>query len=367
MTIAKVGVIGAGQLGRMLALAGHPLGIQCLFLDRDAESPVTGVGGMLPAELDDERELLRLAAAVDVVTIDIENVPVASLETLARRTPLYPPPAVIGVAQDRLTEKQLFESLDIPTAPYLPVATAGDLGRAAALGWPLVLKTRRMGYDGRGQRVARDAAELNAAWQALGEVPAIAESWIEFERELSLLAVYGADGQQRYYPLAENVHRDGQLHSTVAPYDDSALQRQAGQWLAAIGRRFEYRGVLAVEFFLADGRLIANEMAPRVHNSGHWTIEGAETSQFENHLRAVLGWPLGDTTARGHAAMVNLIGRLPPTEQLLALPGVHLHNYGKEARAARKLGHCTIVDASRDKVLERLAELEAFIRSSPGV
>ena len=218
------------------------------------------------------------------------------------------------------------------------------------------MKSRRLGYDGRGQRIADSLVRLIAGWDELGRVPAIAEGWVAFERELSLIGVCGA-AQRVFYPLAENVHRNGILSSTVAPYPDHALQRQAEAWLAAIMQKLEYRGVLTVEFFHTRAGLVANEMAPRVHNSGHWTIEGAEVSQFENHLRAVLGWPLGDPSPRGHAAMLNLIGTQPRREAILAIPGAHLHDYGKNPRPERKLGHCTLVDGDRSRLLERLTAL----------
>jgi 5-(carboxyamino)imidazole ribonucleotide synthase len=218
-----------------------------------------------------------------------------------------------------------------------------------------------MGYDGRGQRVASSEPELAAAWRELGAVPSIAEAWIRFEREVSLIGVQGADGQRAFYPLAENVHREGILATTVAPYVDASLQSLAERWLTAIMTTLDYRGVLTVEFFLTDRGLLANEMAPRVHNSGHWTIEGAETSQFENHLRAVLGWPLGSTRARGHAAMLNLIGRLPSVESVLAIPGAHFHDYGKSPRPGRKVGHCTLVDVDRARLLERFQAVRALV------
>jgi 5-(carboxyamino)imidazole ribonucleotide synthase len=192
-------------------------------------------------------------------------------------------------------------------------------------------------------------------------VPAIVEGWVKFERELSLIAVRGAAGAEAYYPLTENVHRDGILVSSIAPYGDSWLQRTAEQWLREIMARFDYRGVLTVEFFLTPAGLVANEIAPRVHNSGHWTIEGAETSQFENHLRAVLGWPLGATGVRGHAAMLNFLGRIPDSAAILAIPGAHLHDYGKEPRPGRKVGHCTLLDPARDRLLARIALLRAAI------
>jgi len=360
MTAARVGIIGAGQLGRMTALAGYPLGIRTLFVDTASDSSGGQVAPLRPAALDDLEALEALARDVDVVTFDIENVSVDALERLNAITPVYPPPASVAVAQDRLAEKALFASLGIPTAPFLPVRAAHDLETIGdRLGWPVVLKARRLGYDGRGQRVVGAATDLAAAWADLGRVPAIAEGWVAFERELSLVAVRGAAGQQAFYPLSENTHRDGILRTAIAPHEDPALQATAESWLAEIMRRFDYRGVLTVEFFQTRAGLVANEMAPRVHNSGHWTIEGAETSQFENHLRAVLGWPLGSVTLRGHAAMLNLLGRMPPTVQLLAVPGAHLHDYGKTPRPHRKLGHCTLVDVDRERLTARLGELEA--------
>jgi 5-(carboxyamino)imidazole ribonucleotide synthase len=359
MTRPRVGIVGAGQLGRMLALAGYPLGIDCTLLDQSPDSPGAQVAAFVQGALDDPAALATLAAAVDVVTLEIENVAVAPLEALAKRIGVFPPPHAVAAAQDRLAEKTLFRSLGIPTAEFVAIDSEADATNVAALGWPVVLKTRRMGYDGRGQRVVNSEREAAAAWRELGGVPSIAEAWVKFEREVSLIAVQGARGERAFYPLSENVHRDGILATTVAPYADPLLQQQAEAWLAAIMTKLDYRGVLTVEFFHTARGLVANEMAPRVHNSGHWTIEGAETSQFENHLRAVLGWPLGDTRAHGHAAMLNLIGSLPPRDAVLAIPGAHLHDYGKEPRPARKVGHCTLVDPDRGRLLERLSILRA--------
>jgi 5-(carboxyamino)imidazole ribonucleotide synthase len=357
----RVGIVGAGQLGRMLALAGYPLGIQCRLLDTSADAPGAQVAPAVLGRLDDARALAELAAQVDVVTLEIENVAVEPLEALGERIDVFPPPRAVAAAQDRLAEKTLFRSLGIPTAEFVAIDSERDFAAAAErLGWPLVLKTRRMGYDGRGQRVVSSARELDSAWRELGAVPSIAEAWIRFEREVSLLAVQGANGQRAFYPLAENVHRDGILATTVAPYADAPLQALAERWLAALMGTFDYRGVLAVEFFMTDRGLLANEMAPRVHNSGHWTIEGAETSQFENHLRAVLGWPLGSTRPRGHAAMLNLLGQLPSVESVLAIPGAHFHDYGKSPRPRRKVGHCTLVDVDRARLLERFRALQAL-------
>jgi 5-(carboxyamino)imidazole ribonucleotide synthase len=347
----------------MLALAGYPLGIECRVLDKTADAPGAQVAPSVQGELDDPAALARLATGVDVVTFEIENVAVAALETLAARISVWPPPRAVAAAQDRLAEKTLFRSLGIPTAEFVVIDSADDATAAAQLGWPVVLKTRRMGYDGRGQRVVDSVAALAAAWRELGSAPSIAEAWVPFARELSLIGVQGAGGQRAFYPLAENVHRDGILASSVAPYVDSELQRRAEAWLTALMATLDYRGALTVEFFHTSEGLVVNEMAPRVHNSGHWTIEGAETSQFENHLRAVLGWPLGDTRSRGHAAMLNLLGELPRRESVLAIPGAHLHDYGKESRPGRKVGHCTLVDADRERLLERLKALQAVVSS----
>jgi 5-(carboxyamino)imidazole ribonucleotide synthase len=361
MTRPRVGIVGAGQLGRMLALAGYPLGIDCTLLDTSADAPGAQVADSMLGELDDTQALAKLAAAVDVVTLEIENVAVAALESLRGRIDVYPPPAAVAAAQDRLAEKALFRSLGIPTAEFVTIDSAGDAAGAETLGWPAILKTRRLGYDGRGQRVVTSSAALAAAWQEQGCVPSIAEAFVEFEREVSLIAVQGMRGERAFYPLSENIHRSGILATTIAPYDDTALQQQAERWLTAIMTKLDYRGVLTVEFFQTKNGLVANEMAPRVHNSGHWTIEGAVTSQFENHLRAVLGWPLGDASARGHAAMLNVLGRLPPREAVLRIPGAHLHDYGKSPRPKRKVGHCTLVDTERARLLERLEPLKDIV------
>jgi 5-(carboxyamino)imidazole ribonucleotide synthase len=348
----------------MLALAGYPLGIDCTLLDRSADAPGGQVAKLVRGELADPAALEELAAGVDVVTLEIENVAVEPLEALRGRHPVFPPPAAVAASSDRLAEKTLFRSLAIPTAEFVRIDSEADAAAAEELGWPVIVKTRRLGYDGRGQRVVASRGELAAAWRELGAVPAIAEAFVDFEREVSLIGVQGAGDARVFYPLAENVHRNGILASTMAPYVDAALQRQAESWLAAIMARLDYRGVLTVEFFQTKGGLVANEMAPRVHNSGHWTIEGAETSQFENHLRAVLGWPLGDPYPRGHAVMLNLLGRLPPREVILAIAGAHLHDYGKSPRPGRKVGHCTLVDSDRERLLERLEPLKAVIARS---
>ena len=361
----KVGIIGAGQLGRMLALAGYPLGIECVFLGGGPESPAGQVAATLAHELHHGPRLDELAEGTDVVTFEFENVPVQALERAAAKAPVYPPAAALAAAQDRLDEKRLLRGAGIPTAPYVAVDTEADLrGIEAELGWPVVLKARRLGYDGKSQRIVRSEAELTEAWSALDRVPAIAEGWVDFKRELSLIGVRGGRGETAFYPLAENVHTRGILSTTVAPCEDGELQHTAEQWLSALMDRFDYRGVLTVEFFHTADGLIANEIAPRVHNSGHWTIEGAETSQFENHLRAVLGLPLGSTAPRGHAAMLNLIGRMPDPAAVLSVPGAHLHDYGKDPRPDRKLGHCTVLRPGRADVEAALEQLKSAAQTT---
>jgi len=354
----KIGIIGAGQLGQMLALAGFPLALQFRFLDSSPGSPGAQVAPIVVGAFDDIEALRRLAGEVDIVTYEFENVPVAALHEMAATRPCFPPVDALRVSQDRILEKELFSRLGIPTPPYRAVDTLADLeAGVAALGLPCVLKTRRLGYDGRGQRVLKKRADVGPAWEALGSVPLILEGFVKFDREVSIIGARSTRGETRSYPIVTNTHREGILRVTVAPTRDARLQRAAEGHLRRVLDHFGYAGVLTIEFFVAGGRLIANEMAPRVHNSGHWTIEGAVTSQFENHLRAILGLPLGDTSPVGHAAMVNYIGTMPERDRVLALPGAHHHDYGKAPRANRKLGHCTVVAptaAQRDAVLRQL-------------
>ncbi|MDF1613401.1 5-(carboxyamino)imidazole ribonucleotide synthase [Desulfurivibrio dismutans] len=338
----RVGIIGAGQLGRMLALAGYPLGLQFAMLDPNSAACGGQVAPLTVAAFDDQEALAALARQVDLVTFEFENVPVAALEFLADRVEVFPRPAVLETAQDRLREKECFAQLGIPTPAYRAVGSEGELQAAAAkLGLPAVLKTRRLGYDGKGQLVLRRESDLAAAWQVLGGAELILESFVSFAREVSQVAVRGRDGAMVFYPLAENTHRDGILHLSLARAGDP-LQTLAEDYTRRIMEHFSYVGVMAFEFFQTEAGLVANEIAPRVHNSGHWTIEGAETSQFANHLRAILGWPLGSTELVGQAAMLNFIGELPATADLLQYPGLHLHAYGKSAAPGRKVGHATL-------------------------
>ncbi|HZP81272.1 MAG TPA: 5-(carboxyamino)imidazole ribonucleotide synthase [Chthonomonadaceae bacterium] len=359
----RVGVLGGGQLGRMLALAGYPLGLHFRFLDPAPASPAGQMAECLPAAFDDAEALARFADGLEVVTYEFENVPAPSVRDLARRVPVSPPPEALETAQDRLSEKTLFQRLGIPVPPFAPVETQADLEQALArIGLPAVLKTRRFGYDGKGQRALRAAEEASAAWEALGGKGLIVEGFVDFEREVSILAVRGRDGATAFYPLVENHHAGGILRLSLAPAPalTPELQARAQDYAARVLDALNYVGVLAIEFFQQGGQLYANEMAPRVHNSGHWTIEGAETSQFENHLRAVLGLPLGSTQAIGYSAMINLIGTTPEPAAILALPQAHLHLYGKSPRPGRKLGHITLRADDRATVETQLARLRAL-------
>jgi len=351
-----IGVVGGGQLGRMLAIAGYPLGLDFLFLDRERTAPAGQVAPLLTAEFGDREQLRELASRSDVVTFDWENVPVESLRGLP--CPVRPSRAALAAAQDRVSEKRLFERLGIPTTRWRSVESRSELARALSeIGLPAMLKTRRLGYDGKGQAALRTRSEAEAAWERLGAAPLICEELVPFDSEVSILGARGVDGATVFYPLCLNTHAGGILRVTTAPYGRPQLQRLAERHLGRVLVHFRYVGVLTIEFFVRAGRLIANEMAPRVHNSGHWTIEGAVTSQFENHVRAVAGLPLGETRALGHSAMINLIGRMPPRARILAHPGVHLHAYGKEPRPGRKLGHCTFVAPTaraRDAWVRRL-------------
>ena len=359
----RVGIVGGGQLGRMLVQAGQELGIECTTLDPAADSPAARVGPAVLGAYDDAEALQQLAALVDVVTYEFENVPVEGVRALEAFSPVAPPPAALAAAQDRIAEKTLFAEAGLPVAPYAPVDDLPSLeGAVDTVGLPAVLKTRRLGYDGKGQSVIRRRELLEDAWRAVGEVPSICEAFVSFDREVSVLAVRSRDAEVRCWPLVENHHRDGILRASFAPAPDAAgLQATAEAYVRALLERLEYVGVLAIELFQVGETLLGNEMAPRVHNSGHWTIEGAETSQFENHLRAICGLPLGATDVRGQVAMLNLIGEEPEAAGVLAVPGAHLHRYGKSPRAGRKVGHITIRADDPETLRKRVLQVSALV------
>lgn len=358
----KIGVLGGGQLGRMLGMAGLPLAVEPIFWEPEASACAQLIGEHLCAPYEDVGALTRFAQDIDVCTYEFENVPSPVLTALAAKVPVYPPLAALEVSQDRLTEKQLFATLGIRTAPYAAVDSEQDLRSAVAqLGLPAVLKTRRFGYDGKGQFVIRSEDDIAAAWQALGSMPLILEGFVKFSREVSIIAVRGKNSETVFYPLSENVHRDGILFTSRALPAD-AMQEQAETFARKLLAKLEYVGVLCLELFEINGELVANEFAPRVHNSGHWTIEGSETSQFENHLRAVAGLPLGGTACIGYPAMINLVGVLPTLSTLLAIPHTHVHFYGKSEKPSRKVGHVTVRADSEVQREQRIAEVLQVIQ-----
>ncbi len=357
----KIGIIGAGQLGRMIGHAGLPMNFEFVLLDPAAQAPAANIGRVIQGAFDDPAALQELAGATDVVTYEFENVPVTAVESLQKLSSVYPPPQALQHAQDRVHEKQLFEKLGIPVAQWHAVSSMADLQDAARIiGLPLVLKTRRMGYDGKGQFLIRTTNDLSTAWAELGESPLVVEQCIPFDYEVSAIGVRNISGQVVTYPMTENQHRDGILRISKAPVDSAPMSKLGASYLQKLLGALDYVGVLTIEFFVVNGKLLANEFAPRVHNSGHWTIEGARTSQFENHLRAICDLPLGSTTPSGYSGMINLIGKMPPTRDLLNACDCHVHDYGKAARPGRKVGHVTVVRnsvAERDRDLEKLLTL----------
>lgn len=359
----KIGIIGAGQLGRMLGFAGLPLNFEFVFLDSSENPPAAAAGPVIQAKFDDPRALRELAERVDVVTFEFENIPVQAVQPLLDKKPVYPPPDALHFAQDRLYEKQLFAELDIPVAGWRTVDSLEELQSAAdQLGLPLVLKTRRLGYDGKGQFVIRTPDDVATAWQTLGSVPLIAEQCINFDCEVSVVAARSVTGELAVYPLTENRHENGILRLSKAPYTDATLQAAAKAAAERLMQRLDYVGVLAIEFFVCGNQLVANEFAPRVHNSGHWTIEGARCSQFENHLRAICGLPLGSTDVNGHCAMLNLIGDMPSAAAILKVTDCHVHDYGKAPRPGRKLGHVTLVRQDESALEAGVASLQQICR-----
>ncbi len=359
--MTTVGILGGGQLARMLALSGAPLGLRFLVMDTEPDACASQFAPLLVGDYRDETALAEFAAKVDVATFDFENVPAEGAEWLADRIPVFPNPGALAIAQDRMAEKSLFRELDIPVPEFAAVSTREELESALdAVGIPCILKTRRLGYDGKGQFRIRSRADADAAWSALStqaaRVGLILEAFVPFEREVSVVAVRGRDGEFRAWPVTENWHVDGVLSASLAPARVSPeLEQTAIGYARKLAERMQYVGVFALELFCREGRLLANEMAPRVHNSGHWTIEGAETSQFQNHLRAVLGLPLGSTRMIGHACMLNWIGTMPDAGAVLSEAGGHWHDYGKLPRVGRKVGHATL---RADSAAELAASLE---------
>ncbi len=354
----KIGILGGGQLARMIALAGYPLDLEFIILDPSKEAGATGLGEHLQGEYDDPILLAELAEKADVVTYEFENVPADVAKFLADHTRVYPAPNALAVAQDRLLEKNFFQTLDIPTAKYAPVDNLDDLEKAMdSIGYPAILKSRRMGYDGKGQVVIKAVGQLAEAWGSMQGAASIVEGFVPFQREVSIIAARRPNGEVAFYPLSENVHEKGILRVAECSINNS-VQQQAENYVVKLLDALDYVGVVALELFDIDGELLVNEFAPRVHNSGHWTIEGAETSQFENHLRAIADLPLGSTKARGYTGMVNFIGGFPSAESVLEIPNVHYHLYAKSPRKGRKVAHATVRTDSAEVYAESLQRLK---------
>ena len=358
--MTRVGVLGGGQLGRMLGLAGLRLGLEFRFFDTSPDACARDVGELHVDDFADEAALRRFAEGCDAVTLEWENVPTAAAELLQT----LPDAEALRVSQDRLGEKTMFRELGIGTARFAAIdGLESVLPALRETGLPAIVKTRRGGYDGKGQALVRSADELRAAAAELLPAPLILEGFVPFDRELSIIGARSTTGETVFYPLVQNTHRAGILRLTRAPAPGvmPELQAAAEHMAQKVLQRLDYAGVLAIELFEQDGKLLANEMAPRVHNSGHWTIDGATTSQFENHLRAILGLPLGDTPAIGASAMLNLIGNHPPVEAMLSFPGARVHLYGKAPRTARKIGHVNLVAGTTEALETPLKDLTKLI------
>jgi len=357
----KIGVIGGGQLGRMLALAGTPLGMNFAFLDPAVDACAAALGDHVQAGYDDQAALQQLASTVDLVTFEFESVPAETVAFLSQFVPVYPSADALRIARDRWFEKSMFQDLGVPTPSFADVQSQADLDAAVArIGLPAVLKTRTLGYDGKGQKVLREPADVAGTFVEMGSVPCLLEGFVPFTGEVSLIAVRARDGETRFYPLVHNTHDNGILRLSVAS-SEHPLQGLAEDYASRVLAQLDYVGVLAFEFFEVEGGLKANEIAPRVHNSGHWTTEGAECSQFENHLRAVAGLPLGSTAKVGESAMINFIGAVPPVDKVIAVDDCHLHHYGKAFKAGRKVGHATVRSIDLPTLQAQVAKVQALV------
>ncbi|QIO10253.1 5-(carboxyamino)imidazole ribonucleotide synthase [Acinetobacter lanii] len=357
-----IGIFGGGQLGRMMAQAALPLNIQCTFFEAHTDCPSAALGQVYSTQA--EHGLAEFIQSADVFSLEFENTPLKDVDVLIQKKDLHPPRQALAIAQNRLSEKALFDELAIPVAPYQAVDSLESLTLAVNdLGLPIVLKTATGGYDGKGQFVLRSADQIDQAWQELGPAGSlIAESFVTFSREVSIIAVRGQNGDVKTWPLAENHHHNGILSHSIVPAPNSAdLQPVAQDYITRLLNHLNYVGVLTLELFVTDKGLYANEMAPRVHNSGHWSIEGAVCSQFENHVRAVAGLPLGLTEVIRPTVMVNIIGQHPKTEDVLALEGAHLHLYNKTERAGRKIGHITLMPTDTTQLTVLCRQLASIL------
>lgn len=364
MTVKRVGVIGSGQLGRMMALAGTPLDVEFVFYDESLVSPSSRLGETIQPS--SNNSLALFLQSVDVVTYESENTDAELVKTISNSKPVYPGVESLKKSQHRLTEKTTFRELGIKTADFLRVTTLDELNTAVStLGLPIVLKTTTMGYDGKGQAVIKSADDILPAWEKLKSFELIAEAFVTFSRELSVIAVRDTSGNTKIYPLAENDHSDGILRVSKVPVENLSAQKQAQAetFITTLLNHLDHVGVITLELFDTENGLIANEMAPRVHNSGHWTIEGCPSSQFENHVRAICGMPLGSTQARvPHAAMINIIGKHGDRNLVLSMDNAFLHTYSKTERLNRKIGHINLMATDKETLKHSIKQLDAFIQ-----
>lgn len=365
-----IGMLGGGQLGRMSLLAGRRLGYRFVVLDPSADAPAAAVADhTIQAQFDDREALRRFAALCDVVTLEFENIPVTAIEFLQQWVPVYPGVQALHICQNRRREKEFLQSNGIPCARFAVVTSAAELDAARQrIGYPCVLKTADFGYDGKGQRKLTPADDSAALWAALAAPAAVLEQWIQFSGEYSIICARTATGESRTFPIAHNIHKNHILHTSVAPVELSApLQQEAAGLATLLAAKLEVVGLLAVELFLTDQGWLVNEMAPRPHNSGHYSFDACATSQFEQHIRAIAGLPLGDTRLLMPVAMVNLLGDVwekgePDWHALLAHPMAKLHLYGKaEARKGRKMGHFCVLADNAINALATAMQLESAL------
>jgi 5-(carboxyamino)imidazole ribonucleotide synthase len=346
----RIGILGSGQLGRMLALAGCSLGHTFVFFDETIGAPTAELGISIPGAFSDRVALERFASSCDVITYEFENVPCETVHFLSNLTPVYPPPRALEVSQDRLVEKEFLQSLHIATPRFRAASSEEELLLACtSLGFPCIAKTHRLGYDGKGQHRIESKEDLPVAWKALGGVELIVEGFVPFLRELSVIATRDLAGAIEVFPLAQNTHVNGILHHTEIPAPEvtAELKVAAQEIISKVLNELNYVGTLTIELFDIRGELLANEMAPRVHNSGHATINSTITSQFENHIRAICGMPLGSTEPTARAVMFNILGAVPDCATMLQTSSAKLHLYGKDPKPGRKLGHLTLLNPSQ--------------------